>query len=111
MIDPARFRCLRASSLAALLLIFLTWGYGESRDHETEEKGYANASLLMSGEEARHHLNDPGTLVVDVRLPKRYSAGHLLGALENARSGNCFGDAQMLDGDAAKEPLIIQPKT
>ena len=67
MIDPARFGCLRASSLAALLLIFLTWGYGESRDHETEEKGYANASLLVSGEEARHHLNDPGTLVAAAR--------------------------------------------
>lgn len=81
MLNPARSRRLLASMVVILLLIFLARGCGESRGHQTEEKGYANASLLVSGEELRHHLNDPGTLVVDVRQPKRYSAGHLPGAV------------------------------
>ena len=81
MLDQARLRWVRVSSVVTLVVTFLAWGYGESQGHQTEEKGYANPSLLVSGEEARHHLNDPGTLVVDVRLPKRYTTGHLPGAV------------------------------
>ncbi len=81
MLIQARSRWLQASSLTAVLLTILAWTYGGLLGHETEKKEYANASLLISGEELRHHLNDPKTLIVDARHSQQYTAGHIPGAV------------------------------
>ncbi|HSD50663.1 MAG TPA: sulfurtransferase [Candidatus Methylomirabilis sp.] len=48
---------------------------------EAKAKGYANPSLLASGQEVADHLGEAGPVILDARSPDRYAAGHIPGAV------------------------------
>jgi thiosulfate/3-mercaptopyruvate sulfurtransferase len=48
---------------------------------EAKTKGYANPSLLASGQEVADHLGEARLVILDARSPDRYAAGHIPGAV------------------------------
>ena len=48
---------------------------------EAKAKGYANPSLLASGQEVADHLGEAGLVILDARSSDRYAAGHIPGAV------------------------------
>jgi thiosulfate/3-mercaptopyruvate sulfurtransferase len=61
--------------VVAVLLLLTTTG---SPQEQTE---YANAMLLVSGQQVADHVRDETWRIIDVRSPARYAAGHLPGAI------------------------------
>jgi thiosulfate/3-mercaptopyruvate sulfurtransferase len=65
----------------AVLMVVVTVGYTDWWGHEAEDKGYVNASLLVSGRELNDHLGEAGIRIMDVRAAGRYVASHIPGSI------------------------------
>ena len=81
MLNIARQRWVQASVVIAVMTVVVTAGYADCWGHEAEDKGYANASLLVSGRELNDHFVEAGIRILDVRAAERYAAGHIEGAI------------------------------
>ncbi len=83
MVNPPRQRWRWAGTIVVVPVLLFTaaTGYAECWGNEAAAKGYANASLLVSGQEVADHLVEPGIRILDVRRPERYAAGHIPGAV------------------------------
>lgn len=83
MVNPPRRRRTWAwLSFAVPVLLFLAaTAYAECWAEQAKTQGYANTSLLVSGQEVADHLAEPGIRILDSRPPERYAAGHIPGAV------------------------------
>ena len=81
--NPPRLRWtwVCASAVVPVLLFVAATGYAQCWGNEAAVKGYANASLLVSGQEVADHLGEAGIRILDARPPERYAAGHIPGAV------------------------------
>jgi hypothetical protein len=76
-----RWRWARTIVVVPVLLFTAATAYAECWGNEATVKGYANTSLLVSGQEVADHLAEPGIRILDARRPERYAAGHIPGAV------------------------------
>ncbi len=83
MVNPPRqrWRWARTIVIVPVLLFTAATAYAECWGNEATVKGYANASLLVSGQEVADHLGEAGIRILDARPPERYAAGHIQGAV------------------------------
>lgn len=79
MLNLARQRWAWASTVVAVLLLVATTGY--ARCWGNQAKGYANAALLVTGQQVADHLGEGGFHILDARSPEQYAAGHIPGAV------------------------------
>lgn len=81
MVNPPRKRWIWACVGTVGLLLLATMANAQCWGNEAAVKGYANASLLVSGQEVADHLGEAGIRILDARPPERYAAGHIPGAV------------------------------
>ncbi|MFQ5804103.1 MAG: sulfurtransferase [Candidatus Methylomirabilales bacterium] len=79
--NPPRKRWIWTCAGTVGLLLLATMVYTECWAEQAKTKGYANTSLLVSGQEVDDHLGEAGIRILDVRSPGRYAAGHIPGAV------------------------------
>ena len=107
----SRFRAqISPSSLSAwLLLAVFFWACAPAASGESADKASAGGNISV--QEARNLLADPpqGLIILDVRTPEEFSAGHLAGARNMDFFGGQF-ERQMaeLPKDA---PLLLYCRT
>lgn len=73
MVGLSRQRSVQASVVIAALLLVVTIGSVT----QAGAKEYANASLLLLGQELTDRLGDEGLRILDARPPERYAASHI----------------------------------
>ena len=69
-----------ANAVLVGLLLSVTTGHAEDWGGQTKDKSYANAWLLVSGEELAAHLGEGGIRLLDARPAEQYAVGHIPGA-------------------------------
>jgi len=67
--------------LALGLLLSAATAQAQCWGDEAKAKGYANPSILASGQEVADHLGEAGLVILDARSSDRYAAGHIPGAV------------------------------
>ena len=70
-----------ASAVLVGLLLIVTTTHAKNWGDQAKDKGYTDASLLVSGEELAAHLGEGGIRLLDARPPEQYTVGHTPGAV------------------------------
>ena len=74
-------RRIRWAALVLGVLLAAPAAQAQCWGDEAKAKGYANPSLLASGQEVADHLGEAGLVILDARSSDRYAAGHIPGAV------------------------------
>ena len=95
MTKPSRWAP-AARGLAALLLLGGT-AIGAaacgSTDQSSSSTSAGTSAATVGAEEFAAAAAEPGTMIIDVRTPAEFAAGHLTGAVNIDLQGSSFGDA------------------
>lgn len=81
MFNLAKHRWGWASAGLVGVLFIVTTANAKDWGEEAKAKGYAHASLLVSGRELAAHPGEDNLRILDARPPERYAAGHIPGAV------------------------------